>query len=70
MRIAQVAPLYESVPPNGYGATERVVHYLTEALVDLGHHVTLFATADSATSAELCRYANAAYGATSMSGTR
>lgn len=53
MRIAQVAPLYESVPPDGYGATERIVHYLTEALVALGHHVTLFATADSATSAEL-----------------
>ncbi len=53
MRIAQVAPLYESVPPEGYGATERVVHYLTEALVALGHHVTLFATADSTTSAEL-----------------
>ena len=53
MRIAQVAPLYESVPPYGYGATERVVHYLTEALVALGHHVTLFASADSTTSAEL-----------------
>ena len=53
MRIAQVAPLYESVPPYGYGATERVVHYLTEALVALGHDVTLFATADSTTSAEL-----------------
>jgi glycosyltransferase involved in cell wall biosynthesis len=53
MRIAQVAPLYESVPPYGYGATERVVHYLTEALVALGHHVTLFATADSTTSGEL-----------------
>ncbi|MGN6669136.1 MAG: glycosyltransferase family 4 protein [Trinickia sp.] len=53
MRIAQVAPLYESVPPHGYGATERIVHYLTEALVALGHHVTLFATADSTTSAEL-----------------
>ncbi len=53
MRIAQVAPLYESVPPSGYGATERIVHYLTEALVDLGHRVTLFATGDSTTSAEL-----------------
>lgn len=53
MRIAQVAPLYESVPPQGYGATERVVHYLTEALVELGHHVTLFATADSTTRGEL-----------------
>jgi glycosyltransferase involved in cell wall biosynthesis len=53
MRIAQVAPLYESVPPYGYGATERIVHYLTEALVGLGHQVTLFATGDSRTSADL-----------------
>jgi glycosyltransferase involved in cell wall biosynthesis len=49
MRIAQVAPLYESVPPRGYGGTERVVSYLTEALVDLGHRVTLFASGDSRT---------------------
>lgn len=53
MRIAQVAPLAESVPPEGYGGTERVVSYLTEELVRLGHAVTLFATADSETSAEL-----------------
>jgi len=53
MRIAQVAPLYESVPPHGYGATERIVHYLTDALVALGHDVTLFASGDSTTSAEL-----------------
>jgi glycosyltransferase involved in cell wall biosynthesis len=53
MRIAQVAPLAESVPPEGYGGTERVVSYLTEELVRLGHEVTLFATADSETSAEL-----------------
>jgi glycosyltransferase involved in cell wall biosynthesis len=53
MRIAQVAPLYESVPPRGYGGTERVVSYLTEALVDLGHRVTLFASGDSLTSANL-----------------
>lgn len=53
MRIAQVAPLYEAVPPHAYGATERVIHYLTEELVRLGHEVTLFATADSVTSAEL-----------------
>lgn len=53
MRIAQVAPLYEAVPPRAYGATERVIHYLTEEFVRLGHHVTLFATADSSTSAEL-----------------
>ena len=49
MRIAQVAPLYESVPPQCYGGTERVVSYLTEALVDLGHRVTLFASGDSRT---------------------
>jgi glycosyltransferase involved in cell wall biosynthesis len=53
MRIAQVAPLYESVPPHGYGGTERVVSYLTEELVRQGHQVTLFASGDSATSAEL-----------------
>ena len=53
MRIAQVAPLFESVPPRRYGGTERVVSYLTEELVRQGHRVTLFATADSRTSAEL-----------------
>jgi glycosyltransferase involved in cell wall biosynthesis len=53
MRIAQVAPLYESVPPRLYGGTERVVSYLTEGLVELGHEVTLFATADSKTKANL-----------------
>ncbi len=53
MKIAQVAPLYESVPPQAYGGTERVVSYLTEALVDLGHDVTLYASADSVTSADL-----------------
>ena len=53
MRIAQVAPLYESVPPRLYGGTERVVSYLTEELVRLGHDVTLFASGDSQTSAEL-----------------
>jgi glycosyltransferase involved in cell wall biosynthesis len=53
MRIAQVAPLAESVPPPGYGGTERVVGYLTEALVRLGHEVTLFASGDSTTDAEL-----------------
>lgn len=53
MRIAQVAPLFESVPPKAYGGTERVVSYLTEALVALGHDVTLFASGDSITSAEL-----------------
>ena len=53
MRIAQVAPLYESVPPKLYGGTERVVSYLTEELVRLGHDVTLFASGDSETSATL-----------------
>jgi glycosyltransferase involved in cell wall biosynthesis len=53
LRIAQVAPLYESVPPKLYGGTERVVSYLTEALVEDGHDVTLFASGDSETSAQL-----------------
>jgi glycosyltransferase involved in cell wall biosynthesis len=52
-RIAQVAPLHESVPPRLYGGTERVVSYLTEELVRQGHCVTLFASGDSVTSAEL-----------------
>lgn len=53
MRIAQVAPLYESVPPKLYGGTERVVSNLTEGLVAAGHQVTLFASGDSETSARL-----------------
>lgn len=53
MRIAQIAPLTESVPPQLYGGTERVVSYLTEELVRLGHDVTLFASGDSVTSARL-----------------
>lgn len=53
MRIAQVAPLFESVPPTLYGGTERVVSYLTEELVKLGHEVTLFASGDSVTRARL-----------------
>ena len=53
MRIAQVAPLTEAVPPKLYGGTERVVHWLTEELVALGHDVTLFASGDSQTSATL-----------------
>jgi glycosyltransferase involved in cell wall biosynthesis len=53
MRIAQVAPLYESVPPKNYGGTERVVSYLTEELVRQGHDVTLFASGDSQTTARL-----------------
>lgn len=53
MRIAQVAPLHESVPPKLYGGTERVVSYLTEALVELGHEITLYASGDSVTGARL-----------------
>ena len=53
MRIAQVAPLYEPVPPTRYGGTERVVSYLTEELVRRGHEVTLFASGDSVTRARL-----------------
>ena len=53
MKIAQIAPLFESVPPQLYGGTERVVSFLTEELVRLGHEVTLFASGDSATSARL-----------------
>src|SRR5215475_5473023 len=53
MRIAQVAPLYESVPPKLYGGTERVVSYLTDELVNQGHDVTLFASGDSVTAATL-----------------
>ncbi len=57
MRIAQVAPLYEAVPPRLYGGTERVVGHLTDALVELGHDVTLFASAETITKASLvpCR---------------
>ena len=53
MRIAQVAPLAERVPPALYGGTERVVSVLTEELVRRGHEVTLFASGDSATAARL-----------------
>jgi glycosyltransferase involved in cell wall biosynthesis len=53
MKIAQVAPLMESVPPRLYGGTERIVAYLTDELVQLGHQVTLFASGDSVTSAKL-----------------
>jgi glycosyltransferase involved in cell wall biosynthesis len=53
MKIAQLAPLTEAVPPKLYGGTERVVAYLTDALVDLGHEVTLFASGDSLTKAKL-----------------
>src|SRR5579863_3731618 len=60
VRIAQVAPLYESVPPRLYGGTERVVSHLTEELVRLGHDVTLFASGDSITSAALISCATVA----------
>src|SRR5690349_18275841 len=53
LRIAQVAPLYESVPPTLYGGTERIVHWVTEELVRQGHEVTLFASGDSKTAASL-----------------
>ena len=55
MKIAQIAPLMESVPPRLYGGTERVVSYLTDELVHLGHDVTLFASGDSISSAKLVR---------------
>jgi glycosyltransferase involved in cell wall biosynthesis len=53
MKIAQIAPLFESCPPRLYGGTERIVSYLTEELVSQGHNVTLFASGDSCTSAKL-----------------
>src|SRR5947208_7746507 len=53
MRIAQVAPLYEPVPPRLYGGTERIVSFVTEELVRRGHDVTLFASGDSRTAARL-----------------
>src|ERR1700757_1382417 len=55
MRIAQIAPLHEAVPPKLYGGTERVVSWLTEELVAMGHDVTLFASGDSVTSPRLHR---------------
>ena len=60
MKIAQVAPLYESVPPKLYGGTERVVSYLTDELVRQGHEVTLFASGDSQTTATLVPMSEAA----------
>ena len=53
MRIAEIAPLAEAVPPRLYGGTERVVSWLTEALVEMGHDVTLYASGDSRTAARL-----------------
>ena len=58
MSIAQVAPLYESVPPRLYGGTERVVSWLTEQLLSMGHDVTLFASGDSVTNATLIPICN------------
>jgi hypothetical protein len=55
MKIAQIAPLMESVPPRLYGGTERVVSYLTDELVNMGHDVTLFASGDSVSSANVVR---------------
>jgi glycosyltransferase involved in cell wall biosynthesis len=60
MKIAQIAPLMESVPPRLYGGTERIVAYLTDELVRLGHEVTLFASADSITAADLVGCASTA----------
>lgn len=60
MRIAQIAPLQESVPPRLYGGTERIVSYLTEELVRRGHDVTLFASGDSITSARLVSFCDSA----------
>ena len=57
MRIAQIAPLYEAVPPRLYGGTERIVAHLTDALVELGHEVTLFASAEARTRPRWCRCA-------------
>src|SRR6478672_2011451 len=53
MKIAQIAPLYEAVPPKLYGGTERIVAHLSNALVELGHEVTLFASAEANTRATL-----------------
>jgi len=60
MRIAQIAPLIESVPPKLYGGTERVVSWVTEELVAQGHEITLFASGDSQTAAELVPCCDAA----------
>jgi glycosyltransferase involved in cell wall biosynthesis len=60
MKIAQISPLMESVPPRLYGGTERIVSYLTDELVRLGHEVTLFASADSVTAARLVGCASVA----------
>ena len=70
VKIAQIAPLAESVPPQLYGGTERIVSYLTEELVRQGHDVTLFASGDSHTAANSCRAAKARCGWIRRVGTR
>lgn len=67
MKIAQVAPLIESVPPKLYGGTERVVSYLTDELLRQGHDVTLFASGDSRTNATLVAIASSRSAASSVS---
>ena len=64
MRIAQISPLTEAVPPKLYGGTERVISWLTEELVALGHDVTLFASGDSCTSAKLEPFGRAPFAST------
>ena len=70
MKIAQIAPLVESVPPRLYGGTERVVSWLTEELVAQGHDVTLFASGDSRTKAKLAPVVPRATSRPSTSGER
>ena len=69
MHIAQVAPLTEAIPPKLYGGTERVVSWLTEELIALGHEVTLFASGDSVTSAHSTRSGHAPCGSTARCAT-
>ena len=69
MKIAQIAPLAESVPPKLYGGTERIVSYLTEELVAQGHDVTLFASGDSITDARLVPCSDVRYDSTRRSRT-
>ena len=69
MRIAQVAPLTEAVPPKLYGGTERVVHWLTEELVALGNEVTLFASGDSRPRQNSKQFGRGRYGSTARCAT-
>jgi hypothetical protein len=66
MKIAQVAPLYEAVPPKFYGGTERIVSFLTEALVELGHQVTLFPAPMRRAAPKSCPSATALAGKTNL----